>query len=95
MLTNRAGHDRYDELFDILHGVHPWSFKLRRALLASQIRIKLYRGEGYLLDDRKWLHGRDPQSTGVDTSRMHRLAFALTETACESDDQVVRSLLKG
>jgi hypothetical protein len=40
-----------------------------------QLRIKLYAGQGYLLSDRAWLHGRDAPRGGVPINRLHRLVF--------------------
>jgi hypothetical protein len=67
--------DRFDELFDLLHGSHPWKRELERALASRLTRVRLGRGQGYLLQDRQWLHGRDAPTGGVPEHRVHRLAF--------------------
>ena len=61
-LVTRTGPDRYDELVDLFHGVHPWALSMRELLQAHEIAVPLRRGEGYIIDDRCWLHGRRPQS---------------------------------
>jgi len=67
--------DSFDELFDLMHGAHPWREALAAELAARQLVLRLKRGEGYLCDDRRWLHGRLPVSGPVRTFRFHRLVF--------------------
>jgi len=67
--------DRFDVLYDLLHGDHPWVPELERAMEQRQLRIKLHRGQGYLLSDRAWLHGRDAPLGGVPANRVRRLVF--------------------
>ncbi len=74
--------DRFDELYDLLHGpVHPWTRDLGRSFQARQFQIKLRRGQGYLLHDRTWLHGRAAPAGGVPENRLHRLAFGRSRGA--------------
>ena len=78
-----ADRDRFDELFSLLYGTTAgWCGELRERLLAAQLQIKLQRGEGYLLHDRTWLHGRTEPSGGVTAHRLHRLIFD-----CRTDDR--------
>jgi hypothetical protein len=78
-LTSRfrevAAVDRYDEVFDLLHGAHPWVAELEGAMEQHQTAIKFESGEGYLLHDRRWLHGRTTPTGGVPRNRVHRLVF--------------------
>lgn len=68
--------DRYEELFDLLYGAQrPWRRDLRRLLTEFQQRIAFDRGQGYLIDDRRWLHGREKPTGSVRRNRIHRLIF--------------------
>jgi len=68
--------DSFDKLYGLLHGSrHPWAAELERAMSQRQERIKLNRGQGYLVHDRAWLHGREAASGGVSIRRVHRLVF--------------------
>jgi hypothetical protein len=74
--------DRYDEFFDLLHSSrHPWHRELRTALRRAQHVIPFTRGQGYLIDDRLWLHGRETPARGVTQNRIHRLIFDSRRTA--------------
>jgi hypothetical protein len=73
--TSPAQTDRYEEFYDLLHGRHPWGAELGRAMRGAAMRIRLERGQGYLLHDRKWLHGREEPAGGVPSDRLHRLTF--------------------
>lgn len=67
--------DRYEKLFHLLHGPARWSKRLEKQMREHQLRITLARGEGYLIHDRSWLHGREAPSGGVSSRRLHRLIF--------------------
>jgi hypothetical protein len=68
--------DRFEDFYSALHsGNTPWKAELERAMLASAERIRLHGGQGYLLNDRKWLHGREAPTGGVSGRRLHRLVF--------------------
>jgi hypothetical protein len=75
-LQTKRQEDTFDEFFDLLYGRHPWKDALSRRLEANMETLALRRGEGYLLDDRLWLHGRTAQSRRVTTSRLYRLIFS-------------------
>jgi hypothetical protein len=75
-LTSVATHDRYDELYDLLYGFErPWRNELKTRLRQARYVMPFRRGQGYLLDDRRWLHGRDVPTGGVTRNRIHRLIF--------------------
>jgi hypothetical protein len=67
--------DRFEALYDLLHGEHKWVRPLERVMEQQQLRIKLQSGQGYLLNDRTWLHGREAPNGGVPVNRVHRLVF--------------------
>lgn len=67
--------DSFDELFDLLHGPHPWRAALAAELARRQLVLRFAKGEGYLCDDRRWLHGRTPVTGPVRSFRFHRLVF--------------------
>jgi hypothetical protein len=73
------GRDHFNEFYATLYGRSSWQTRLAAKMSASQLTIKLKRGEGYLLHDRIWLHGRTATSKGISGSRLHRLVFT-TET---------------
>lgn len=74
--------DRYDEFWGLLHGSErPWRGELRQNLRRAQHVVLFARGQGYLLDDRRWLHGREAPNGGVTRDRIHRLIFDSAATA--------------
>jgi hypothetical protein len=76
LLQGRHAVDHFDELFRLLHErEHPWVPELEHRMARAQIVLQLGRGEGYLIDDRRWLHGRSPSSIPVTARRFRRLAF--------------------
>ena len=74
-LTNIHRDDRYEESFQLIHGGHAWTDELEQRMRQRQLRIKLYSGQGYMLHDRRWLHGRDDVNGGLTHKRLHRLIF--------------------
>jgi hypothetical protein len=77
----KIGEDRFRELNDLLHGKeNPWVKELERSMKACQLRVKLHSGQGYLIHDRAWLHGREAPKGGVPPNRMHRLVFDVSRT---------------
>ncbi|EYF04129.1 hypothetical protein [Chondromyces apiculatus] len=92
LLLDRSGDDRYDDLFDLLHGTHPWTYAIEKRMHAARIALRLRPGEGYLVDDRRWLHGREPQTSDVTSDRVRRLTFA-SATMNEGVDALRRELL--
>jgi hypothetical protein len=75
-LTSTLRADAFKRLFDLLHGPHPWRDALADFFDRAAERIELARGEGYLLHDRYWLHGREAVSGEVGTFRFHRLTYS-------------------
>ena len=68
--------DSYERFFGLLHNRDaPWYGKLSRALQRHQLKVKLIAGQGYLIHDRLWLHGRTAPRGGVSGNRLHRLVF--------------------
>ena len=74
-LTKIHDQDRYEENFYLLHGWHDWTDELERLMRKRQLRIKLYSGQGYMMHDRRWLHGRDEMNGTLSHKRLHRLVF--------------------
>jgi hypothetical protein len=67
--------DRYEEFFMLLYDKsNPWSAELKSAMDKRKMSLKLEKGQGYMLHDRKWMHGRDAIN-GVPSKRLHRLIF--------------------
>jgi hypothetical protein len=67
--------DRYEEFFMLLYDKsNPWSAELKSKMDKRKMSIKLEKGYGYMLHDRKWMHGRDAIN-GVPSKRLHRLIF--------------------
>jgi hypothetical protein len=69
--------DRFEKCFDLLHGGHPWVPQLEQSLAEHQMQIPLRSGQGYLLHDRSWLHGRLKPVGGVPANRVRRLVYGL------------------
>ena len=80
LLTEEVDEDRFDDFFYFLYAKEaPWTEELAAVLAARQLMIKFQRGEGFLLNDRRWLHGRTTTSGAVREDRLHRLTFTTTE----------------
>jgi hypothetical protein len=76
ILTGTHREDRYEEFYRLLHDKeNAWDQELGEKMAARQLTVKLYSGQGYLIDDRAWLHGREAPSGGVSRRRLHRLIF--------------------
>jgi len=82
-LTRSASEDRYERFYDLLHGDHPWTERLEHTMEANCVTVRLCRGEGYLIHDRYWLHGRTAPTGGVPRDRLHRLIFDNESTFAE------------
>jgi len=80
LITQPSANDHYEEFYDLLHGEHPWVASLENAIAADTMRVPLSRGQGYLLHDRHWLHGRQKPRSRVGKDRLHRLIFDTDRT---------------
>jgi len=66
----------YYDLFSMLHGRENWwAEDIETAIEKHVLSIKLNRGQGYMVNDRKWLHGRGFTADAVTIKRLHRLLF--------------------
>jgi hypothetical protein len=75
-LHEQTQKDRFSYFYDLLHGPkHRWTKELERRLAAKQEAVFFRKGEGYLLHDRRWLHGRMPTTSAINVKRVHRLVF--------------------
>jgi len=86
-LNDNRDEDHYDEFIDLLYNPgHSWHDQLEQVLIKNQLSVKLGMGQGYILDDRQWLHGRSMQSRPVEMDRLYRLVFETErESAAMSD----------
>jgi hypothetical protein len=75
LLSGHPNEDRYEEFYNFLHGTHPWVGPIEKAMASEQIVVRLCRGQGYLVNDRMWLHGRQALTARVTSTRLHRLIF--------------------
>lgn len=78
LLEHRLASDGFEDLQRL---VYPrvdatWVVALGRTMSRMQLRIRLGRGQGYLINDRRWLHGREAPTGGVSPRRLHRLVFS-------------------
>lgn len=74
ILHGDSGEDHYDEFYGLLY-LNVWTKELVEKMKPKLLRVKLYSGQGYLIDDRVWLHGRERVKGGVSQKRLHRLIF--------------------
>jgi hypothetical protein len=76
LLRDELQDDGFEDFYRTLYGRGvPWSEPLQAALARKQTRIVMRAGDGYLIHDRLWLHGREAPSCGVSANRLHRLVF--------------------
>jgi len=75
LLDHAVQKDQFEVLYDLLHGHHRWVGALERAMERRQLSIRFAPGQGYLLHDRKWLHGRAATKGNVPIDRVRRLVF--------------------
>jgi hypothetical protein len=68
--------DGYERFIWLVHNENnAWRDQLWEGMERTQEMVSLRRGEGYLLNDRFWLHGRTQPSNEVSRFRVHRLVF--------------------
>jgi hypothetical protein len=68
--------DKYDMFYNLLNDTdNPWYRELLRRTTHHRFQIKFQKGQGYLLYDRRWLHGRTKPNGGLTIKRVHRLVF--------------------
>ncbi len=67
--------DHYDEFYSLLYSDAPGFPILDKRMRAASFRIRLQCGEGYLINDRIWMHGRTLTNRSVTRNRLHRLVF--------------------
>jgi hypothetical protein len=78
LLTKPIARDSFDRLYRLLHcSRNRWHEALRTALREKTSAVRFRSGEGYLIDDRRWLHGRTAVSGKVTSKRFHRLTYGL------------------
>lgn len=75
LVHGKIHRDSFDRLYRLLHLTSAWHDELQDALERRTLRIPLRSGEGYLINDRFWLHGRDRVSQPVGSRRFRRLTF--------------------
>ncbi len=85
IVSSRHNIDYYDEFYDLLNSRNnPWYFQFRRMEEKHQFSLKFKKGQGYLLHDRKWLHGRTKPNGLMTEKRVHRLVFNIFPKAIPS-----------
>jgi hypothetical protein len=82
LFNSQATRDNYSAQYDLLHGRHRWVPELESKMRSQQMRILLRSGQGYLLHDRIWLHGREAPKGGVPIDRFRRLIFNPVRSRC-------------
>ncbi len=76
IMSRTLTRDAYNYCWSIVHGPsRPWHKSLNEQLQEAAYNMAFKTGEGYLIDDRQWLHGRTAVSISVTASRFHRLTF--------------------
>jgi hypothetical protein len=77
MFEKESKSDRFEKCFDLLHGEHRWVPQMEVYFAEHQLKIPLRSGQGYLLHDRSWLHGRNKPTGGVEANRVRRLIYGI------------------
>lgn len=66
--------DNYERFFNTLYDKQ-WAADVKKLQRQYRMKIRLAKGEGYMLNDRIWMHGRDRTNGGITKKRLHRLIF--------------------
>jgi hypothetical protein len=68
--------ERFRQFYDLLHvnGI-TWAKTWGELAEKAAARLPFGAGEGYLIHDRSWLHGRETPTGGVTVKRVHRLVY--------------------
>lgn len=74
LLDGPIGHDSFHRMYRLLYGGSP-AASVEDLLFSLSMTLPTRRGDGYIVDDRRWLHGRRAASTGISGRRLHRLIF--------------------
>jgi hypothetical protein len=78
-LTDETIGERFRYFYDQMHvNGETWSDEWGTAAEKAATRLPLGAGEGYLIHDRSWLHGREAPTGGVTVKRVHRLVYGLS-----------------
>jgi hypothetical protein len=76
IINSNKYEDNYEHFYEILHGrANPWFARLKHLMSLNAVEHKFEKGQGYLLHDRKWLHGRTKPNGTFSVKRVHRLVF--------------------
>lgn len=75
LMNGKIQGDSFDEFYDLVYLDKPWTRSLSAAMTSNSWAIKFRSGEGYLLNDRRWLHGRTPVKGRVSSTRFRRLVY--------------------
>lgn len=78
LLDGQLQHDGFHRMQQLIYPPDgaPWSSGLELAMMRRCRRLRLGPGQGYLINDRRWLHGREAPTGGVHPRRLHRLVFS-------------------
>jgi hypothetical protein len=77
---------RFERLRQLLHAPdNPWHRLLKSELRRRRWSFWFDRGEGYLLHDRRWLHGREAIQVRSSSRRFFRLVFNNRDLALLDD----------
>jgi hypothetical protein len=80
--------DRYEDFFSLLYdNSNSWTNDLKEQINLHVQRLKFRKGQGYMIHDRLWMHGRDRCYGQVTGKRLHRLIFNTTD--CMASQPVI------
>lgn len=76
ILDKRDYKDHYDQFYNLLNDPeNAWHAELGGKLRRRRLLQSFAQGEGYMVHDRRWLHGRLRPSRALNERRVHRLVF--------------------
>lgn len=74
LITQKGRTDRHEELHNLLYSPeNKWSAELREKILLRAWPVKFGKGQGFMIQDRLWMHGI---SGGAPPKPPHRLIFS-------------------
>jgi len=85
LLKTERHNDQYDVFWNLIHNENNiWYEEIHERIESKQQFVKFKKGEGFMVHDRLWLHGRTKTRTKIGTKRVIRLVFNTQRTTTQN-----------